>query len=84
MKLLWLIWTLITVSLKNFKDDCKNCISAFRMANILGENFVENVKMETDNEETESLLAQIRQLLQLDDGRLMSTFWSGGFNGTEI
>jgi hypothetical protein len=54
------------------------------MANILGENFVENVKMETDSEETESLLAQIRQYLQINDGHLKSTFWSGNLNGNII
>lgn len=56
-------------------------ILAFRMANILGENFAENVKMETNNHEPETLLAQIQQHLQISNGRLTSTFWSVGFNG---
>jgi hypothetical protein len=53
------------------------------MANILGENFAENVKMETDSGGPESLLSQIREHLHIVNGRLKDTFWSGGFNGKQ-
>lgn len=51
------------------------------MANILGENFTENVKMEIDDGASESLLTRLCELLRINDGRLKSTFWSGGMNG---
>jgi hypothetical protein len=52
------------------------------MATILGENFTENVKMEIDDgDASESCLSRFCELLHIKDGRLESTFWSGGMTG---
>ncbi|KAI6184090.1 hypothetical protein M3Y97_00559200 [Aphelenchoides bicaudatus] len=58
--------------------------NSFRMASILGETFSENVKMEIEDVSSGTALARLCELLQIEDGRLNSTFWSGGANEQQL